>query len=121
VAPSPANACSRPIGVGTRARLDESSDQAGKRLDKIRDAVRTILECVGEDPTRSGLVDTPERYAKAMMFFTKGYQQNVRDIVNNAIFHEGHREMVIVKDIEIFSMCEHHMVPFTGKVGAPGW
>ena len=82
----------------------------------MRDAVRTILECVGENPDRPGLVDTPKRYANAMMFFTKGYRQNVRDIVNNAIFHEGHNEMVVVKDIEIFSMCEHHMVPFTGKM-----
>ena len=78
--------------------------------------MRTILECVGENPDRPGLVDTPKRYANAMMFFTKGYRQNVRDIVNNAIFHEGHNEMVVVKDIEIFSMCEHHMVPFTGKM-----
>jgi len=52
-----------------------------------------------------------------MLFFTKGYQENVRDIVNGAIFHEGHNELVIVKDIEVFSLCEHHMVPFTGKVG----
>jgi GTP cyclohydrolase I len=80
--------------------------------------VRTILECLGEDPEREGLLGTPERYAKAMLFFTKGYQENVRDIVNGAIFHEGHNELVIVKDIEVFSLCEHHMVPFTGKVGS---
>ncbi len=83
----------------------------------MREAVRTIIECVGEDPNRPGLLGTPNRYAEALMFFTKGYQQNVRDIVNHAIFHEGHNELVIVKDIEIYSMCEHHMVPFTGKVG----
>lgn len=54
-----------------------------------------------------------------MLFFTKGYQENVKDIVNDAIFHEGHNELVIVKDIEVFSLCEHHMVPFTGKVCFP--
>ncbi|RYP66856.1 hypothetical protein DL771_007578 [Monosporascus sp. 5C6A] len=101
---------------GTRERLEESTEQAAMRLEKMRGAVRTILECVGEDPDREGILDTPERYAKAMLFFTKGYQQNVRDIVNDAIFHEGHNEMVIVKDIEIFSLCEHHLIPFTGKM-----
>ncbi|EJT70117.1 GTP cyclohydrolase 1 [Gaeumannomyces tritici R3-111a-1] len=106
---------SRP-SVGTRARLDETPKQAAERLEKMRGAVRTLLECVGEDPDREGLLATPERYAKALLFFTKGYQQNVKDIINNAIFHEGHNEMVIIKDIEIFSMCEHHLVPFTGKM-----
>jgi GTP cyclohydrolase I len=65
------------------------------------------------------LRETPERYAKALMYFTKGYEENVRDLVNGAVFHEDHDELVIVKDIEVFSLCEHHMVPFTGKVGAP--
>ncbi|KAM9881786.1 GTP cyclohydrolase I [Verticillium dahliae] len=104
---------------GTRERLEENPDQAAERLQKMQAAVRTILECVGEDPDRSGIVDTPKRYAKAMLDFTQGYQQNVGDIVNNAIFQEGHNEMVIVKDIEIFSLCEHHLVPFTGKVASP--
>ncbi|KZL80486.1 gtp cyclohydrolase i [Colletotrichum incanum] len=106
---------SRP-SLGTRERLEESPDQAAVRLDKLKGAVRTILECVGEDPDRPGILDTPRRYAEAMLFLTRGYQQNVKDIVNNAIFQEGHNEMVIVKDIEIFSMCEHHLVPFTGKM-----
>lgn len=106
---------SRP-SAGTRERLEETPEQAAVRLGKMRTAMRTILECVGEDPDREGLLATPERYAKAMLFFTKGYQQNVRDIVNGAIFHEGHNEMVIVKDIDIFSLCEHHLVPFNGKV-----
>lgn len=108
------------IGVGTRARLEETAAQAEKRTQKLAGAVRTILECVGEDPTREGLLGTPERYARALLFFTKGYQENVQDIVNDAIFHEGHNELVIVKDIEVFSLCEHHMVPFTGKVCRAG-
>ena len=104
------------VGRGTRERLEENAELAAARLAKLSGAVRTILECLGEDPSREGLLGTPERYAKAMLFFTKGYQENVRDIVNGAIFHEGHNELVIVKDIEVFSLCEHHMVPFTGKV-----
>lgn len=103
-------------GKGARERLEETPEQALVRQKKIAGAVRTILECLGEDPDREGLLATPDRYAKAMLFFTKGYQENVKDIVNDAIFHEGHNELVIVKDIEVFSMCEHHMVPFTGKV-----
>ncbi|GAB1313767.1 GTP cyclohydrolase 1 [Madurella fahalii] len=106
---------SRP-SVGTRERLEESAEQKENRMERMKGAVRTLIECLGEDADREGLLATPERYAKAMLFFTKGYQENVRDIVNGAIFQEGHNEMVIVKDIEVFSMCEHHLVPFTGKM-----
>jgi len=104
------------IGVGTRARLEATPGEAQERLKKLSGAVRTILECIGEDPNREGLLETPDRYAKAMMYFTKGYEENLRDIVNGAVFHEDHDEMVIVKDIEVHSLCEHHLVPFLGKV-----
>jgi GTP cyclohydrolase IA len=106
--------------VGTLDRLSErdNPEEAEARLKKLSGAVRTILECIGEDPDREGLHGTPERYAKAMMFFTKGYEENLRDIVNGAVFHEDHDELVIVKDIEVYSLCEHHLVPFTGKVSA---
>ncbi|KAL7270409.1 GTP cyclohydrolase 1 [Rhizina undulata] len=102
--------------VGTRARLEATPEQAAARLDKLSGAIRTLLECIGEDPDREGLLATPERYAKAMLYFTKGYEENLKNIVNNAVFQEDHDELVIVKDIEIFSLCEHHLVPFTGKM-----
>ena len=102
--------------MGTRARLDATPEEAKARHEKLTGALRTVLECIGEDPDREGLLGTPKRYADAMMFFTKGYEENLRDIINGAVFHEDHDELVIVKDIEVFSLCEHHLVPFTGKV-----
>ncbi|KAI9369504.1 hypothetical protein BJX61DRAFT_145681 [Aspergillus egyptiacus] len=101
---------------GTRARLESTPEENEERIKKLSGAVRTILECLGEDPEREGLRETPDRYAKAMLYFTKGYEENVRDLVNGAVFHEDHDELVIVKDIDVFSLCEHHMVPFTGKM-----
>ena len=79
-------------------------------------SVKTILSGLGEDVNREGLQKTPERVAKALQFFTSGYDQNLTEIVNGAIFSEDHHEMVIVKGIDVYSMCEHHMVPFFGKV-----
>lgn len=81
----------------------------------MSEAVRTILVSVGEDPEREGLLKTPKRVAEAMRFLTNGYNQSLEDIVNNAIFDEGHNEMVLVRDINLFSLCEHHMLPFMGK------
>ncbi|KAJ5110335.1 hypothetical protein NUU61_001592 [Penicillium alfredii] len=101
---------------GTRQRLESTLEETENRLQKLAGAVQTILECVGEDPERDGLLGTPERYAKAMLFFSKGYEENVRDLVNGAVFHEDHDELVIVKHIDVFSLCEHHMVPFGGKM-----
>jgi len=74
-----------------------------------------ILEKIGEDPKREGLVDTPKRAEKAMEFLTQGYHQNLEEIVNNAIFASDSDELVLIKDIELYSMCEHHMLPFVGK------
>ncbi|KAI9309106.1 hypothetical protein BJ944DRAFT_259108 [Cunninghamella echinulata] len=101
---------------GAKERRDESIADRQERETRIAEAVKTILECIGEDPNREGLLKTPDRYAKALMFFTKGYDQNIRDIINEAVFEEDHDEMVIVKDVDVFSLCEHHMVPFTGKI-----
>lgn len=76
---------------------------------------KEILTLLGEDPDREGLVKTPERVAKAMLYFTSGYDQTPEDIIRSAMFTEDYRQMVVVKDIEIYSLCEHHMVPFFGK------
>jgi GTP cyclohydrolase I len=76
---------------------------------------KDILHLIGEDPTREGLVKTPHRVAKAMQYITHGYQLDPKSIIQSAIFNENHSEMIIVKDIELYSMCEHHMLPFYGK------
>jgi len=85
-------------------------------LPAMATSYRNILKQMGEDPTREGLVDTPMRAAKALNFFTKGYQETVQMVVKNAVFNEPTDEMVVVKDIEMFSLCEHHLVPFMGHV-----
>ena len=77
--------------------------------------VREILRLLGEDPDREGLLKTPERVAKSLQFLTQGYAQNGTEIIQSAMFDEKYRQMVLVKDIELYSMCEHHMLPFIGK------
>ena len=76
---------------------------------------RSILEMIGEDPSRGGLLDTPARAAKAMSFLTRGYSETLEQVVNDALFDSATSEMILVQDIELYSMCEHHMLPFIGK------
>ena len=82
---------------------------------KIASHVKEILKLLGEDTEREGLLKTPERVAKAMQFMTKGYAQNGVEIIKSAIFDEEYQQMVLIKDIELYSSCEHHMLPFIGK------
>ncbi len=93
-------------------RIDKWNDE---KTAKLAEHYKAILELIGEDPDREGLVDTPVRVAKAIQFLTKGYGIEPKDILKSAIFREDYKQMVIVKDIEIYSMCEHHMIPFYGK------
>ena len=85
-------------------------------IDKVAQNVNIILEEIGEDTDRQGLLKTPKRVAKAYKFFTQGYTENIDKILNGAIFKEKYDEMVIVKDIDFYSLCEHHLLPFFGKV-----
>ncbi len=82
---------------------------------KLKTNYRGIIEAIGEDPNREGLLKTPERMAKAMQFITQGYQMDASEILNSAKFEEAYKEMVLVKNIELYSMCEHHLLPFFGK------
>lgn len=92
------------------------SDPEQVKLQIMSQACRTILECIGEDPDREGLRKTPERWAKALLFLCHGYHLTPSQITNDAIFYENHNEMVVVRNIDIHSLCEHHMLPFTGHV-----
>jgi len=86
-----------------------------EKLDLLISKYKTVLETVGEDPGREGLRRTPERVAKAMQFLTHGYDIDAREILRKSMFKDDYKQMVIVKDIEIFSLCEHHLLPFIGK------
>src|ERR1700759_1361802 len=84
-------------------------------IENLSNHYHGVLQQIGEDPTREGLLKTPERVAKAMLYLTQGYDLNAAEILNSAMFKEEYSQMVIVKDIEVYSMCEHHMLPFFGK------
>src|SRR5687767_2551937 len=84
-------------------------------IKKMESLIRQLLVELGEDPEREGLVKTPERVAKAFSFLTQGYRQDLKVVINNALFTQSTSSMVIVKDIELYSMCEHHMLPFFGR------
>jgi GTP cyclohydrolase I len=85
------------------------------RVAGMEHSFHELLECIGEDPERQGLLKTPNRAARAFEFLTNGYRQSLEDLVNNAIFDSEASEIVLVKDIELYSMCEHHLLPFVGK------
>jgi GTP cyclohydrolase I len=105
----------RAIANASADEFESSPALGADRMLEFENIVRRELELVGEDPSRQGLLKTPERVAKAMAWLTRGYEMNVADVVGDAVFEEQHESMVMVRDIELYSMCEHHMLPFFGK------
>ena len=102
------------LGQGIQP-LKENAMKIEEKTQQLQEAIEQILVLVGEDPTREGLIKTPERVAKMFHFLTKGYTQDIDEVLNGALFPIKYDEMVIVKDIDFFSLCEHHLVPFFGK------
>jgi GTP cyclohydrolase I len=99
-----------------RERLTREVNRlAGKKIDSIEQAYRDLLEAIGENPERQGLMKSPARAARALEFLTQGYRQSVAEIVNDAIYDSDASEIILVKDIELYSMCEHHLLPFIGR------
>ena len=94
-------------------KKDEQCDS--KNIESLKEHYSKVLELIGEDPSREGLIKTPERVAKAMQFLTQGYEMNATDILQSAMFSEDYSQMVLVKEIEFYSLCEHHLLPFFGK------
>jgi GTP cyclohydrolase I len=96
-------------------RTPEASRLSDEQLETLTGSFREIIETVGEDPERQGLLKTPARAARAFEFLTQGYRQSVEEVVNQAVFDSDANEIILVKDIELYSMCEHHLLPFTGR------
>lgn len=86
-----------------------------EKIEKLSNLTKSLIETIGEDPNREGLIKTPLRVAKAWTYFSQGYSSNLDEVINGAIFNEECSDMVVVRDIEFFSMCEHHMIPFFGR------
>jgi GTP cyclohydrolase I len=95
--------------------MKEPKEAKRPRLRAFRSEVRSILKAIGEDPDRQGLEKTPQRVETALRWLTRGYDVSVEDIIGDAVFTEDHEEMILVRDIEIYSLCEHHMLPFWGR------
>ncbi|HSH37314.1 MAG TPA: GTP cyclohydrolase I FolE [Chthoniobacterales bacterium] len=104
----------RTPGVDAR-HTPEANRLADEELGSLTGSFREIIETIGEDPERQGLLKTPARAARAFEFLTQGYRQTVEEVVNEAIFDSDANEIILVKDIELYSMCEHHLLPFTGR------
>ena len=97
-------------------RVNKKEEQYdSKNIESLEEHYSKVLELIGEDPSREGLIKTPERVAKAMQFLTQGYEMNATDILQSAMFSEDYSQMVLVKEIEFYSLCEHHLLPFFGK------
>ncbi|MEO7213712.1 GTP cyclohydrolase I FolE [Mucilaginibacter sp.] len=102
----------RDAGINGYQKVDRYNPEL---IQHLSDNYLDVLKHIGENPARDGLLKTPERMAKAMLYLTHGYDLNAKEILNSAMFKEDYSQMVIVKDIEVYSMCEHHMLPFFGK------
>jgi GTP cyclohydrolase IA len=104
------------VPITERMSQPQQHELSGLQHASFEELVREMISRIGEDPTREGLVDTPQRVVKSMEYLTRGYSQQPAEVLNGALFTVDYDEMVIVKDIEMFSLCEHHMLPFFGKV-----